>query len=411
MPRIILHLDMNSYFASVEQQANPFLRGKPVAICAYLSANGCIIASSVEAKKLGVKVGLRVKEAKAICLDIILLENDPDKYRAVTRKVFEIMSAYSARFEPYSIDEAFLDLTGYVGDFIQAEKIAEQIRQRIKKEIGEWLKCSIGISFTKFLAKFASDFAGVDQNVIISSLEQLETIYGQHQLTDLWGIGKKLEKRLGALGIYSISDLKNYPVQNLIQVFGKQGYFLWARVNGLEIDQFKDKSDLSSKSIGHSYCLPKQTTDKNYLLTILAKLVSKVAQRLRERHQTAYGIYIHWSYINQSLIFLKNSVGFGKSFKLKKPAYTTDDIFQKVRSILDKTKLTGRVGMLAVGVFNLCPLINQLSLFSENSHNGSLDEVISQIHRKYGNYAVYKGRLWKTQEQAKDRIGFRKVEI
>src|SRR3989338_11450 len=122
MDRVILHIDMNSYFASVEQQANPFFRGKPVGVCAYLSPNGCIIASSIEAKKLGIKTGMRVREAQTIYPKIILEENEPAKYRSVTEKIFSILSQYTDRMEPYSIDEAFLDLTGWTHQYGHCER-------------------------------------------------------------------------------------------------------------------------------------------------------------------------------------------------------------------------------------------------------------------------------------------------
>jgi DNA polymerase-4 len=153
---------MNSYFASCEQQANPFLRGKPVGVCSYLSKNGCIIASSMEAKKFGVKTGCRVLDAKILCPEIVLLENEPAKYRSITEKIFPILSEYTDTLEPYSIDEAFLDLTGWVADLAEAKKKGEEIQRRIKKEVGEWLKSSVGISHTRWLAKFASDIADKD---------------------------------------------------------------------------------------------------------------------------------------------------------------------------------------------------------------------------------------------------------
>lgn len=402
MQRIILHLDMNSYFASVEQQANPFFRNKPVGVCAYLSENGCIIASSVEAKKVGIKTGCRVKDAKKLYPSVILIENDPNKYRTVTKKLFNIMTLYSSDFEPYSIDEAFLDLSGHVKSFDEACEIAQAIRQKIKLEVGEWLKCSIGISFTKFLAKFASDVAQVDQTMIIRSVDELDNIYSQHKLTDIWGINVHLEKRLNSINIKTILDLKNHPVQNLIQALGKYGYWLHCHVNGIEIDHLRNENELLSKSIGHSYCIPKQTTDKGYLSSILLKLVEKAGRRLRECQQVAYGIYIHWSYVSGS--------GFSKQFKLKKPVYSTDDIFNRVYQILQQTDLIDKVRMLAVGVFNLSEPSNQLDLF-ENQNADGLTEALDDINSRYGSQIIYRGRMWDTDDLAKDRIGFRKVEL
>lgn len=159
MPRAILHIDMNSYFASVEQQANPLLRGKPVGVVATMTPNGCIIASSTEAKAKGIKTGFRVRDARAIDPNIILIPNDAAKYRTVTGGIMKILTSYTEDIELYSIDEAFLDLTGFVHSFNEAAKLSEEIRRRIMQEVGEWLKCSIGIAPTRWLAKFGSDVA------------------------------------------------------------------------------------------------------------------------------------------------------------------------------------------------------------------------------------------------------------
>ena len=398
--RIILHLDMNSYFASVEQQANPFFRNKPVGVCAYLSNNGCIIASSIEAKKVGIKTGCRVFEAKKLYPGVILIENDPDKYRTVTRKFFNILTSYSSDFEPYSIDEGFLDLTGYVKDFNQAGEIADNIRLRIKQEIGEWIKCSMGLSFTKFLAKFASDVTGVDSLLVIEDRAQLDKLFSNRSLTDVWGINFRLASRLNNLGIKTILDLKNYPLENLILALGKYGYFLWARVNGLEVDNLKGQEELLPKSIGHSYCVPNRTKDKKYLLMILAKLCHKVGRRLRERGQVAYGIYIHWSYVSGG--------GFGRQFKLKKSVRSTDEIYQKSSLVIRQTDLIDKVMMLAVGVFNLTYPSNQLELFVQES--SGLIEALDEISNRYGSQVIYRGAMWKTDNLAKDRIGFRKID-
>jgi len=235
---------MDSYFASVEQQANPFFRHRPVGVCAYLHQNGCIIASSIEAKKIGIKTGCRVFAAKKIDPNIILVENDPNKYRSVTKRIFQILTEYSLDFEPYSIDEGFLDLTGWAADFNQAQQIAVKIRSRIKAEIGSWLRCSIGLSFTKFLAKFASDTAEPDELIIIQNKFQADQLFKKSLLTDLWGINFRLEKRLNGLGIKTISDLQTCSPEKLLLFLGRPGYFLWAKVNGLATESLKTPSEL-----------------------------------------------------------------------------------------------------------------------------------------------------------------------
>ena len=124
LPRIILHIDMNSYFASVEQQANPFWRGRSVGVCSYLSPRGCLIASSMEAKARGIRTGCRVQEARRLDPRIVLVENEPAKYRSVTAAISQILNRYTDRVEPYSIDESFLDLTGWAKDYQEADNMS-----------------------------------------------------------------------------------------------------------------------------------------------------------------------------------------------------------------------------------------------------------------------------------------------
>src|SRR3989338_9170906 len=297
MPRIILHLDMNSYFASVEQQANSFLRGRPVGVCAYLSRHGCIIASSKEAKAVGIKTGCRVAEALNLCPKAVLLQNDPPKYRSLTKRIFKILAEYTENLEPYSIDEAFLDLTNIpialrrgnsepglkiVRDLKDAYQIGQEINQRIKNEIGEWLTSSIGVAETKFWAKLLSDTGPKDGVSYIEPVQYkhyLESI----RLTDIWGINYRLEKRFNRQGIYTPLDLVNSSGSKIIQHFGKYGYFLWLNLQGINVGPIKKEEDLAPKSIGHSYVLPNKTKDKDYLVGILMKLCEKTGRRLREQ--------------------------------------------------------------------------------------------------------------------------------
>ncbi|MCR4306893.1 MAG: DNA polymerase IV, partial [Candidatus Yonathbacteria bacterium] len=166
--KLIAHVDMNSYFASVEQQANPTLRGKPLGVCAYLHPYGCVIAASVEAKKLGMKVGMTMTEAKQAVPNAVFVQNDPPKYRAVTSRIFSILHAFTDRMEHYSIDEAFLDLTGWYRDAAEASFALSIAKRRITEEVGDWLRCSVGIAPTRFLAKTASDLKKPDGLTIIT---------------------------------------------------------------------------------------------------------------------------------------------------------------------------------------------------------------------------------------------------
>lgn len=392
---------MNSYFASVEQQANPFLRGKPVGVCAYLSDNGCIIASSIEAKKVGIKTGCRVRDARQLCHGIILLQNNPAKYRSTTEKIFAILKRYTNEVEPYSIDEAFLDLTGHVSTLAEARPLAERIQKDITTEVGEWLRSSIGISFTRFLAKLASDYTGPN-SVLTLSQNDLESFYERISLTDIWGINHRLEARLNALGIFTVSQLFRYPVANLMQSLGKPGYYLWANLQGIELAGVQTLAE--PKSIGHSYCLPIRTTDPSYHRKILTKLCEKTGRRLRQQKRLARGLGIYWSYSTGS--------GFGGHRKLPEPISNTADIFRYASAFFQRFFVGQPIGLLAVNVFSLVPYSNQLALWPlPNKKNDALSDALDEINNTYGEFTIYWGSMWDTGRNAPDRIGFRKTVV
>lgn len=403
MNKFILHLDMNSYFASVEQQANPLFRNKPLGVCAYLSPKGCIIASSKEAKKVGIKTGTNVAQAKKLYPKIILVENEPAKYRSTTSKIFSILSDYTERIEPYSIDEAFLDLSGYIQNYQQGKKIISEIKHRIKQEVGDWLTCSVGLSWTRFLAKFASDITKADSYLIIDSKHKMLQTFNQVDLTAAWGIAKNMERRLNQLGIYNLIDLNTYPVANLMQSFGKPGYYLWANANGIEIEGVRTQTEIAPKSIGHSYCVPKQEPNLNYIKGIIMKLCEKTGRRLREKKLEAKTIYAGYT--------LKYGGGYFKRKKIPELLYTTEDIFIAAYKIILKNPPQTKIKMLAVSVSSLNPISGQLNLLI-NNQDKFISQALDTINNKFGEYTVFSGKMWGLTNQAKDRIGFRKsVEI
>jgi DNA polymerase-4 len=400
MSPIILHLDMNSYCASVEQQANPFLRGKPLGVCAYLSENGCIIASSVEAKQRGVKTAMRVRDARRLCPEILLVENEPAKYRSTTEKIFSILDEYTDELEPYSIDEAFLNLTGWSKNFNQARQLAESIRQRIKQEVGEWLRCSIGISYTRWLAKFASDITPPDSVKSISP-EQLTTSLDEASLLAAWGINYRLEARLKALGIHTLNQLRTYPVTNLRRALGITGYYLWANVNGIQTERVHRHQSQQPKSIGHSYCLPRKTTDRNWLRGILHKLCERTGRRLRAKQMEA-------DRIGAWLQFAEGG-GMGRQCRVPERLFTTESIFKSADRLLFTRPLADRARFLAVNVSNLHPLSHQRSLFQDELRPKRLSLALDTLNNKFGEFSVYPGVMWGTNDNAHDRVGYRKT--
>jgi len=397
---IILHIDMNSYFASVEQQANPFLRGRAVGVCAYLSPGGCIIASSMEAKKKGIKTGCIVREAKKLDPSIVLLENEPAKYRSTTKRIFNILSDYTDTVEPYSIDEAFLDLSGFVESWEKAELVGREIQARIKKEVGSWLNSSVGISWTRWLAKFTSDLAPKKDILQISTKMDLNEILQGRALQDAWGINKRMERRLRVLGIKNLWDLKHFSSARIKQALGWYGYYLWANVNGEEVSRV-NRGAPESKTVGHSYCIPKKTKEKKYLDGVLYKLCEKTGRRLRDSDREAQGINIFFAYTRGG--------GVGKSWKTGAKMFTTEEIYSPAGRYLENINLLMPVRMVAISVFRLSPVSSQMSFFEDNLGQKDLSRALDNINTKYGEYTVVKGRMFNTDNIARDRIGFRKT--
>src|SRR5215211_6034798 len=199
----IMFVDLNSAFSTIEQQANPLLRGKPIVVAAYDTPNGCVVAPSIEAKQFGIKTGMTVRDARLLCPRVIVRTPDPAKYRAVHLMFRKIFQDYSPDVTPKSIDEAVIDLTdtlclfkgGVVG-------IAKEIKRRFREEIGEWMRCSIGVSTNRFLAKLAASLHKPDGLDIIDHTNMLE-VYKRTKLLDLNGINTRYQARLNAYGIFT----------------------------------------------------------------------------------------------------------------------------------------------------------------------------------------------------------------
>ena len=414
---IVLHLDMNSYFASVEQQANPFLRGKAVGVCAYLHPGGCIIAASIEAKARGMKVGMRIEDAKKMIPDAVFVQNDPAKYRTVTSRVFAILHEYSDAIEHYSIDEAFLDLTGWVRDFAEAAWIGARIRQRIYDEVGEWLRCSIGIAHTRFLAKLGSDLEKPSGMTIISQ-ENLESVLSRMDLEDVYGIGRRMARRFRALGHYSPLEIKRAPVANLMASFGIQGYLLWARLNGIQTDSLTSPDTLP-KSIGHSYCVPRSVNRRGVVIPVFVKLVQKASKRLR-----LLGLYAGGFIVTVGLrgrTYSSSGWGIGgesSHIRFDRPVCDSRTIIERALHELHRLRDDDQsVSFLAITLVDLHLPDGQSSLPLDTAFDNSLLKyqslsfVTDAINDRHGEHAIVPGSLFGiTSEDAPDRIGFRKTE-
>jgi DNA polymerase IV len=402
MRRIVLHLDMNSYFASVEQQVNPSLRGRPVGVCATMGTRGCIIASSKEAKAIGIKTGCRMSDARQIYPQVVLIEVDPPKYRSTTRKVFDILKQYSDDVEPYSIDEAFVNLTGYAPSFERAAAIAAEIKTRVFCEVGDWLSNSVGIGSTRWLAKFASDICDKGKLLILQS-DNIREYLKSRTLTEAWGIAEPTARKLNSVGIYTLDQLADYSPHKLMRMLGVRGYGLWANVNGIETTSKRVSDNIlpQPKSIGHSHVLLKRCHDLDFHRAVLMRLVERTGRRLRATKLMARGVF--------ASVGFDNHESAGGNRQLGHDIQGSKEIFDEVWQIIGDELGKDTPTSFAVGVFQLAPETPQQALWPVKT-NPSLHSALDTINNRYGDETIIWGTLSGLDDShAPDRIGFRKT--
>jgi nucleotidyltransferase/DNA polymerase involved in DNA repair len=228
----------------------------------------------------------------------------------------------------------------------------------------------------------------------------LEEALKDRPLTDAWGINTRMEARLMMLGITNLLELKNYDPDKLRRVLGRYGYYLWANVNGIEVSEVQDGQP-PPKSVGHSYCLPKKTRDKKYLGAILYKLCEKTGRRLRALEMEAQNMHIVFAYTYEG--------GISRSFKTPDKMFTTEEIYGQAGNFLERTGIVLPVRMMGVSVGRLSPVSGQAALFYDNLRLKNLSRSVDGLNDKYGEYTVIRGKMFGTDNAARDRIGFRKI--
>ncbi len=390
LPHVLL-VDMNSFFASVEQQANPFFRGKPLGVCASLHPTSCLIAASREAKRLGIKTGTLIWKAKKICPDIILVHAEPEKYREVNRRFNQILDSYTDRIEKYSIDESFLDLSE---SKINPLQVGAEIKKKIKDAAGECITCSVGIAPNKFMAKLAADMQKPDGLTVVWR-DQLPEIYKHVKLRDLWGVARGWENRLARLGIFSPLEVLQYPLANLVAAFGKPGYYLWQRLNGLEEDEISP-DEAAPKSFGHSWVLNFRSKDKGRLSPVIMRLAEKAARRMRAENFKAQGIYLYMAMADGS--------GLRQSKKLTETIETGHELHAYAMKMWENWVFHSEVSHIATGFFSLTTRTEQIPLFGKAPK--ALNDSLDAINNKYGEFTIRPGLLVHTQDYAPDAIAF-----
>lgn len=394
---LMMHIDINSCFATVAQQVNPFLRGKPLVIASYATERGCVLAASVEAKRYGVKTGMRVYEARLLCRCVIVQTADIEMIFDVHERLRSICADYSPHVTPKSVDEFVVDFAP-VAHLMKhsVSDVVSLIKNRVRREIGEWMMCSVGLAPNRFLAKTGASLHKPDGFDIIRS-GNLRFIYSQLSLVDLCGINKGYEARLHACGIFTpLEFLDASPDVLEKQVFRSVLGRLWyMRLRGWEVDAV----DFDRKSFGQEYALPQSTNDFFTLSQIMMKLCEKMGRRLRKAQKTARGVHLRLVYADNT------SWHNGQIFDGE--LYTTGELYKKICYIFEKQPEKKMVKKIGVSCYGLSSYTNsQQSLFSNDEKGRLLSDAMDAVNDRYGEFVVGSGLLLGMSKVIVDRISF-----
>lgn len=384
MEKIILHVDFDSFFASCEQQFNPLLRNKPLGVTAT-NGRTCIIASSRQAKRLGIKTGSRTYEALEICPDLKLVPANFVKYFEISKKFLKICQNFSPFVELFSIDEVFMDITLTNHLFGGPYKMIDKIKQKIKSEIGEYITVSVGMSRNKLLAKLASGMNKPNGMFEITK-NNLWQVYSQSKLTDVCGIGPRIKLRLNKIGIYNLIQLRSAPINILKQEFGDfESNFLKNIGLGLDSDSLSSFTSAPSvKSVGRNYCLPKNEYDKKIVMQNIYELCEEIGIKLRRLSKKARTVGLS----------LRGSENFHRRKTYAAYFDTGKEIFEACcHSGLSRINMN-YIRQISVWVSNLEDSANiPLSLFAVGNKKEKVQKVIDEINDKFGDHTIRNGFL------------------
>jgi DNA polymerase IV len=398
---LVMHVDLNSCYAIIEQQANPLIRNKPVGVAAYTSPGGFIIASSYEARRQGIKL-MRVREARELAKDIIILPPDPEKYFDAHRRFKAVLERYTSNVVPKSIDEFVVDFTGSpaVRQGKSLTAIGRQIKRDIRESLGEYVTVNIGIAPNRFLAKVAAGLHKPDGMDVVTG-KSIRQLYSRLELLDLPGINYRYKARLNLAGIFTPLELLDAPMHKLKgEVFHSiVGYYWFLRLRGYEIDAVK----FGTKSFGNDYAVGDKTSDPEKIERLLMKLCEKTGRRLRKHDYQAGGVFLGLGF--------ENRTWWGKSRRAKRLLYSTQDIYVHIIKLLREATIPARVTHINIAVFDVEPASPvQLGLFDGTRlDTRSLAMASDAINDKYGEFTVVPASMANMQDVIIKRVPFGSV--
>jgi len=380
---MILHVDMDAFYASVEMRDRPELRGKPVIVGGTAEGRGVVAAASYEARRFGVHSAMPAGRALKLCPQAIVIKPRMGRYAEVSEQIHEILQRYTPQIEPLSLDEAFLDVAGSLSLFGPADEIARRIKGDIRNELQ--LVASVGVAPNKFLAKLASDLKKPDALVVVDP-QRIQEFLDPLPVSRLWGVGRVTQKEIVRMGVETIGEFRRLSQTEVEERFGKHGESLWQLAHGL--DDRRVVPDREAKSISHETTFAVDVRAREILRGRLLELTDLVGQRLRRHQVVGRTVQLKLRYADFSTIT--------RSTTLAAPTNVTNEIWLAAAELFE-TKLPARrleVRLIGVGLQQLSPAGDQpRTLFEDPAHEkqSGADRVSDHIRAKFGNLALRRG--------------------
>lgn len=406
---LMMYVDMNSYFASCEQQLQSHLQGRPVGVCPYEGANAVVIAASVEAKKAGIRTGMHVSECKALCPDFVMVPTRPFLYRRIHVQIMNILRSYCdpKNVIPKSIDEAIIDLTNYTYVYKDVMALARQIKQDICNTVGACITCSIGIAANVFFAKLATEIQKPDGLIYITP-DNADSYLGQLRLTDIPGIARGSEKRLNRIGIYTPIDMRHASESLLRKVFGGiVGNYWYYRLQFKEVDlyttNYKRMSAMRSLS-------GKTRSGYDTLRAMLIALCTRLEQRMVKQDVFCGELHFYASYYS--------APSWNLTIKLNEPVQDAMEMLHYIQHRIKEHEKHQPLKVLRKDISAMGVIVGhfvaagtlQYGLFDNRLQMDKLRKVMYNIKDQYGKNIVRKASETIRAGQMKDAIGFGSVK-
>lgn len=380
--RAIALVDMNCFFAAVEARDFPELRGRPLAVTNGIQGT-CIITSSYEARAYGIKTGMRLKEARQLCPDLIQRPTRPHAYAETSGYIMEAIHAVCPDMEIFSVDEAFIDMTPCQKLYGSPVYIAKLLKQAVYNASG--LHCSVGVSGDKTTAKYAAKLNKPNGFTVIPPWESQQQL-ADVSVTELCGIAKGIGRFLAERGVYVCGDMKQLPIGELAKRFGNLGRRIWYMAQGQDPDELHmDVAD--PKTIGHGKVLPPQTKNKDVLLTYLIHMAVRVCARLRRYNFEASEFFIG---------LLSGNEWLGRKVKTPSPTNDTQLLIRLCQFVLNTYWNNQPIYQVQITALNPRKENCQMDLFVDiecNKKQHKLNSIIDSVNNRFGESTLTPGRL------------------